>query len=412
MTKIGFGQRVSQGMSALDWAHIPDVEDDEEGIVAENERRLARMAAFVRAMMVPFLAIPLFGWGRLVHPSLAVVALAASVVEAAWFVHRVWTRHTIRGDRLLAAVDVGFCIALMAIGSRAAAPELRNVVMTEVVPFSLIASLTVAFAIGFRVLTVAAVLLMWVSWGVTIYPDVTLKLGSDLLGFVMWYTVGLYVSYLLRTMAARTAQATADQRRAQAVAAEQQRLLDLQRQRERMRSGLHDRQLPILDGLSADPELPPEARRLIRRAALAARALLGTVNDRDFSITAQLIELTDTFLELRLPVHPKFFIDAEPPAGVAEVMVAATGEALSNAHKYAGRDVEVHLLAEASDGRFVVSVVDHGAGFDPATVRRGDGLGRTFPAVEKCGGRYEITSAPGVGTTVRFEWPGDQACEG
>jgi hypothetical protein len=191
--------------TAVDWRGTAQIADDTEGVIKRNEERLARMAAFIRVLMVPFLAVPLFGWNRLAHPSLAVVALVAAAVEATWVARRAWTRGNVRGDELLAWVDVGFCIALMTIGSRAAAPELRNVIMTEVVPFSLVSSLIVGFAIGLRARAIAAVLLMWTSWFGTLLPDITLKLGSDPLAFVLWSVAGRVAPPLLRTLAGHRA---------------------------------------------------------------------------------------------------------------------------------------------------------------------------------------------------------------
>ncbi|MGW5158669.1 sensor histidine kinase [Nonomuraea wenchangensis] len=363
------------------------------------------MAAFIRVLMVPFLAIPLFVWNQLEYPALAVLALAASAVEASWFMKRAWTRKNIRGDNLIAWVDVGFCIALMAIGSRAATSVLRNEVMTEVIPYSLVASLTLGFAVGLRWQAIVAVLTMWTAWFFTLLPDITQKVGSDLLGFVLWYVVGLYVSCLLRTMAARTAQATAERRAAEQYAAEQKRQLDLARQRERVRMGLHDGVLSILDVLANDKGLPAGARRSARRGALKARNMLLTSNRRETGFEARLVEIADTFLDLHLLlVHPRFYIRAEPPERVADAVLAAANEALTNARKYAGADIEVHFFAEFRDGTLDVSVVDHGIGFDVASAPRGGGLTRSFEAVREVGGSCDLTSAPGEGTKVLIRW--------
>ncbi len=48
--------------------------------------------------------------------------------------------------------------------------------------------------------------------------------------------------------------------------------------------------------------------------------------------------------------------------------------------------------------RFAVS--DDGAGFDPATTQRGEGLTNLRDRVEALGGTLEIVSAPGKGTRV------------
>lgn len=74
-------------------------------------------------------------------------------------------------------------------------------------------------------------------------------------------------------------------------------------------------------------------------------------------------------------------------------------EALQNVAKYSGTDTaRVGLRAE--NGRLSFSVADDGAGFDPRTVARGAGLTNMTDRIEALGGRVEIDSSPGAGTTV------------
>jgi signal transduction histidine kinase len=82
-----------------------------------------------------------------------------------------------------------------------------------------------------------------------------------------------------------------------------------------------------------------------------------------------------------------------------------TGEALHNAlhHSHADR-VTVTLSGE--DGRLGVEVHDNGVGFDPGQAElrsRHLGLTSMEERARELGGRLEIRSAPGDGTTVRFE---------
>lgn len=396
MRKKSNGRR-ARFVQALDWRRIPPVEDDSEDIVGENETRLARMAAFIRLLMVPFLAIPLFVMDQLEHPALAVAAFAGSLVEGVWYARRAWRRGSIRDDWVIVAVDVLFCIALMSIGSRAATPELRNEVMTEVIPFSLVAALTVGFAIGLSWKSVGLILAMWIAWFFALLPDITQKFGSDLLGFVMWFLVGLYVSTLLRSLATRTALVTAQRR---AVERELARL----RHHEQLHQGLHDGGvLSVLDALATNEDLPPDARHAARHGGLMARDLLTSRGDAS-PLEARLRRLADAFTHLGLRLECSFFIRAEPPAHVTEKVVPAVNEALNNALKYAGKDVEVILFAEFGDGELNVSVLDHGVGFDLATVSPGGGLSKSFRAVRAVGAVYRITSAPGEGTQVTFTW--------
>ena len=89
-------------------------------------------------------------------------------------------------------------------------------------------------------------------------------------------------------------------------------------------------------------------------------------------------------------------------------------EALSNAMRHAGASAVTVTLASGSDGdgdgdgtvRLVVA--DDGVGFDPdarSIAARKLGLISMRERVESAGGRLEITSAPGKGTTVRASVP-------
>jgi signal transduction histidine kinase len=80
-------------------------------------------------------------------------------------------------------------------------------------------------------------------------------------------------------------------------------------------------------------------------------------------------------------------------------------EALQNALRHAGaRHVAVRL--GDGDGRLVLEVADDGAGFEPADPElraRRLGLTSMEERAARLGGRLEIRSAPGAGTTVRLE---------
>ena len=80
-------------------------------------------------------------------------------------------------------------------------------------------------------------------------------------------------------------------------------------------------------------------------------------------------------------------------------MYFCTLEALQNVAKYAGASSARVVLGEA-EGSLTFAVIDDGAGFDPQMVGRGAGLTNMRDRLEALGGRLEIRSAPGAGTTV------------
>jgi signal transduction histidine kinase len=82
-------------------------------------------------------------------------------------------------------------------------------------------------------------------------------------------------------------------------------------------------------------------------------------------------------------------------------------EALQNAVRHAAAQ-RVGLRLGRHEGRLVLEVADDGTGFDPADPglrSRRLGLTSMEERARRLGGRLEIRSAPGAGTTVRLEAP-------
>lgn len=85
------------------------------------------------------------------------------------------------------------------------------------------------------------------------------------------------------------------------------------------------------------------------------------------------------------------------------MLLRATQEALANVRKHAGpHAVSVRLAYEA--GGATLEVADDGSGFEPARVD-GFGLRGLRARVEQIGGRVEVASGAGRGTTVRVRVP-------
>jgi two-component system sensor histidine kinase DegS len=87
-------------------------------------------------------------------------------------------------------------------------------------------------------------------------------------------------------------------------------------------------------------------------------------------------------------------------------------EALTNAHRH-GRATLVTVLARSEEAGTTLVVTDDGAGFDPEAVQRRRpgmplqrfGLYGMRDRAQFLGGTFEVTSAPGRGTTVRVFLP-------
>lgn len=91
-------------------------------------------------------------------------------------------------------------------------------------------------------------------------------------------------------------------------------------------------------------------------------------------------------------------------ASLASDVVQLTREALSNVGRHArATTCRVSLRHEA--GVALLEVDDDGSGFEPSTVRLGQGLANLEGRATDIGGKASVTSDPGRGTTVQVELP-------
>jgi signal transduction histidine kinase len=92
------------------------------------------------------------------------------------------------------------------------------------------------------------------------------------------------------------------------------------------------------------------------------------------------------------------------PQDVEAAVYFCTLEALQNVAKYADAARATVDLVEQG-GCLVCLIRDDGKGFDPATTARGAGLQNMSDRIEALGGTFEVTSAPGAGTTIATSVP-------
>ena len=79
-------------------------------------------------------------------------------------------------------------------------------------------------------------------------------------------------------------------------------------------------------------------------------------------------------------------------------------EALQNVQKYAGAK-HTFIRLRGDGERLHFEVQDDGAGFDPATTKRGTGLTNMTDRLDALGGYVELTSSPGQGATMAGSLP-------
>ncbi|MGH2890249.1 MAG: sensor histidine kinase, partial [Solirubrobacteraceae bacterium] len=78
-------------------------------------------------------------------------------------------------------------------------------------------------------------------------------------------------------------------------------------------------------------------------------------------------------------------------------------EALANALKHAAAQ-RVTIRLTRAGGELTIEIADDGRGFDPVHTPRA-GLEGLADRIEALGGRLDVRSAPGAGTTVRARIP-------
>ncbi|HEX6246789.1 MAG TPA: HAMP domain-containing sensor histidine kinase [Nocardioidaceae bacterium] len=83
----------------------------------------------------------------------------------------------------------------------------------------------------------------------------------------------------------------------------------------------------------------------------------------------------------------------------------ALGNMIDNAGRAAGEAGDIVVRVGSDSGQAWVEVVDDGPGFGEISHGSGQGLSVVSSTARSCGGRLEISSGPGPGTTVRLLFP-------
>jgi signal transduction histidine kinase len=161
---------------------------------------------------------------------------------------------------------------------------------------------------------------------------------------------------------------------------------------------------------------PATAREHLRLAARSARENLAETRAIVAALTPAplhgarlgdaLRRLLDRFVEeTGIAATLSIVGDSRPLATGAEVVsLRVVQEALHNVRKHA-RASSVRIALSFVDDGVRVEVRDDGVGFDPAEYGGGYGLDGMRARVEQVGGTLSISTAPGLGATIRTEVP-------
>lgn len=164
-------------------------------------------------------------------------------------------------------------------------------------------------------------------------------------------------------------------------------------------------------------EMPAPARerfdtlsRIFRHISEMLAAELGHEEPR--AVPVDLVGLVDECVRVlgvmdRLPVTTQV---SRPAFGLVDPVLLrrAVSNVLDNAVRAAGSRGRVSIRIGSSGVQSYIEVADDGLGFGRIAAGHGQGMAVVGNAVGGCGGRLEIASGPGPGTTVRMIIPAPQ----
>lgn len=156
-----------------------------------------------------------------------------------------------------------------------------------------------------------------------------------------------------------------------------------------------------------------QARDLIDKAIAGMRSVIGKLRVQEQPAPSATGPLRALVAEMA-PTSPSLEVDINEVSGVRlaphveRAMIGIVREALHNVRKHA-RAEEVRLEVRRTDDHVEIAIVDDGVGFSGASPDGHFGLEQIRELAEESGGKIEIGSAPGSGTSIRARIPMNQA---
>ncbi|WP_424534326.1 sensor histidine kinase [Sphaerisporangium viridialbum] len=338
--------------------------------------------------------------------------LGTAVAAESALVVAIWWRHS-RIDPRWLTFDVLLCAAALFAGGWLSPQHENHTWAFFMYPFTLVSC--VAIGAGYRRLSQVlvatfALVTAYVAASVVLHEDPVWNLPPNALSYVANTVITWLIARELRRSGAA---ADAGEERTLERAAE----LAREREAARYSRALHDRVLQTLETLSQGGWISdPGLRGHITAEAVWLRGLVtGGPPDQPDDLLAGLhcVVADQARRGLRVELNGSGLSTREgrgrvPPA-VVDGVCGAVREALTNVTKHAGVTSAVvrARLSPAAD-ELTVSVLDHGAGFDPAAVTAGAGTGLAASVRERIiclGGAVVVDSSPGAGTHIELRVP-------
>jgi signal transduction histidine kinase len=378
-------------------AHKPDT----GSAVAATDRALAHAATLFRIGGLLEVVLILCVGLAAGHPGARSASLLAAAIVAEGTAFCIACVRRGRLKPLWATADLLFIVAVLIVEGVSESGYKHWVGFAF--SFSIIAS--VAFGITLRQLRSVGLGTAMLALG--FFIDATLRHSEPLPNVIIdmvTYAPNTLVAWMVSKRMRSTGQEL-DERRAQ--------VAELAAEKERTRHVriLHDHVLQTLESLVQQDAIScRELSHAVAADAAWLRALVeGTLSDRQNDLLWRLQELVRRHARtgLRVEFNAQQLLrsgDARAclPDAVSEAVTEAVGEALTNTAKHACTDTAV-LCAVLTEEALIVSVLDHGVGFDAGCTRQGVGLRQSIHGrIEEIGGHVQIDSSHGEGTYVEI----------
>ena len=381
----------------------------EEDVLAASDRRVA----WLRIAAVGLIAAA----ERLPHPepNERAFAIAAAAVLAYALVALVYAYVGAFDRRLVLAATAVDVVSISVLAYLSGGPFSTARLAYFVIPIS------VAFRFQWR-MTVAATTACVLAYNLqaATHPARHVKHAYEFVGIQTGYMVwiGAAAALFSSLLATRT------QRWIELARGRKQLLADVmsaeERERRELAEALHDHAIQNLlvtrqeleEALAARPE--PE----VERALAALTDTLGDLRGAIFELHPHVLQQSGLEPALKAVAERAsrhggfdvdFYVDYPHRHPDEALLLGAAREFLTNVSRHA-RAGKVTVTLAQQNGSTVLAIADDGVGFDPETLGRSVaaahiGLLSQRERIEASGGRLEVESAPGRGTTVTASLP-------
>jgi signal transduction histidine kinase/ligand-binding sensor domain-containing protein len=202
------------------------------------------------------------------------------------------------------------------------------------------------------------------------------------------------------------------------------KLLEIERTRTRIATDLHDDIGANLSKISLLSDIvnmqmtdgSAESRRMLTTIAEVSRSSVASMRDIVWAINPQrdsVLEMTrkmrqyaeETFVPRDISVRfdaPADSVNLKLSMDVRRELFLIFKEAINNAARHS-QCSKAGIIFRIAGGEIFLQISDDGRGFDATSSFEGNGLSNMKARAEKIGGRFEIQSARGSGTTIKIK---------